>query len=198
MFLIGEERSNWAALPFLHNHLTESSLVSQFICSILLPTVCVFLKPFLWSLPFNTPQLILNFCLLSLSSSFITSLFILVCLFSSFVCVISKYRLIGELHVGSYWPLQVILIVQSLIFLSFTIKENGCPFYCLWPWGYIYISVNLLMFVFLKPQLHVYHDKGFFFFFSITDSRMTQFLSFSLGRQGLHFISYACWKISSI
>ena len=89
----------------------------------------------------------------------------MVCLFSSFICVIAKYRLIGELYVGSYWPLQVIIIVQSLIFLSFTVKENGCPFYCLWPWGYIYISVNLLKFVFLKPQLHVYQDKGFFFFF---------------------------------
>lgn len=154
-------------MPFLRYRLTESSLSSQFICSfILLQTVCVFLKPFLWSLPFSTPHLILDFCLLSLSYNvFITFLFILVCDLSSFVCVTSKHRLIGELHVGSNWLLQVISTVQSLIFLSFTIKKNQRPFYCLWPWGSIYISMNLLKFVFLKPQLHVYYDKRFFFFF---------------------------------
>ena len=64
------------------------------------------------------------------------------------------------LHLTEYFPHY-----GSKLGAIFTIKENGCPFYCLWPWGYIYISVNLLKFVFLKPQLHVYFDKGFFFFF---------------------------------
>lgn len=116
---------------------------------------------------------------------------------SSFVYVISKYRLIWKLQIGSYWFLQVMITTQFNFseFYYFKKKPNVLFFYCLWFWGFIYIPMSFWKFIFLKPQLHVYYNQRFFVFFLLQNLGWRDCFLSSSGRHRQHFTSYVHWNI---